>query len=136
MVSHPYSLKNLIEILKKDAVGPVDQHSFLGAMESFKETYYDFNDAYKEQRQKLEANLFKSNEDNRKEEVKPQNRAVLSKAAKEQEEKEKEKEKEREHEMRMVYFLKKFKVLEFIEEQTNLILNREEDETIRTIEEL
>jgi hypothetical protein len=53
LVEHPYSLKNVIKILKEDALGPVEQHTFLPAMESFINCYYDFDPRFQQQRQNL-----------------------------------------------------------------------------------
>lgn len=58
LLNHEFSLKNIVEILKRDVVSNVEAHSFLEGMMKFVETYYKFNEQYRQKREKTEANLF------------------------------------------------------------------------------
>jgi hypothetical protein len=56
--SHQFALKPIIDILMEDAVGRIDSHAFLEGMQRFIQTFYKFNDGYKERREKTECELF------------------------------------------------------------------------------
>ena len=113
LLNDEFSLKNVVEILKKDAENSVEAHSFLEGMSKFVETYHNFNPQYRQKREKTEASLFHLKELNES------NEYMKSVANNETFHTEKE---EREKEMRQVYFVKKFKVLEFIKEKADKIL--------------
>lgn len=83
-------------------------------MSKFVETYYNFNPQYRQKREKTEANLFHLKELNESNEY---SKAGMANSETFHTEKE-----EREKEMRQVYFVKKFKVLEFIKEKADKIL--------------
>lgn len=53
-----------MEILKQDAVSNVEAHNFLAGMKKFVTVYYNFNEQFKDRREKTEANLFNLNEAN------------------------------------------------------------------------
>lgn len=57
-------MKNIVEILKQDAVSDVEAHNFLAGMKKFVVSYYNFNEQFKDRREKTEANLFNLNEAN------------------------------------------------------------------------
>lgn len=114
LLNDEFSLKNVVEILKKDAENSVEAHSFLEGMSKFVETYYNFNPQYRQKREKTEASLFHLKELNESNEY--------SKAGMANNETFHTEKEEREKEMRQVYFVKKFKVLEFIKEKADKIL--------------
>lgn len=82
----------------EDAVGSSDSRHFMQLMEEFINDNYNFFELYKDKREKTEVSLFKSDELN--DSIKYGEQVNAEKIMKE---------------ARSVYFIKKFKVLEYIE---------------------
>lgn len=120
LLLHQFSLKNIVDILKNDAVSNVEAHNFLDGMKRFVDVFYRFNETFRDRRERTEANLFNLSEANDSLEVGKAS-LINSEAIKQERE-------EREREMRQVYFIKKFKVLEFIKERVDLIIQEVEIE--------
>ena len=99
-VNHSASLVNIVKTLEQDAVANSESRVFLSDMESFVSEFYCFSPQYKEKRELTEVELFKSAETDKLLE--------LSQV-------------EIEKEMKSVYFIKKFKVLEFLASQSTAL---------------
>lgn len=50
LLAHEFSLSNIVEILKKDAIGPLNSHRFLESMAQFVNIFYKFNESLKVKR--------------------------------------------------------------------------------------
>ena len=99
-MSHPGSLVNIVKTLQQDAIASSESRVFLSDMETFVSNFYCFTPQYKEKRELTEVELFKSAETDKILE--------LSQV-------------EIEKEMRSVYFIKKFKVLEFLASKSSAL---------------
>lgn len=108
LLQHEFSLKGLISTLKNDATESIGSHNFLQGMARFNEDFYKFDSAYRERRERTEARLFGGEEPQEK----GLRKGLINNELAMYERKEHEKE------MQAVYFLKKFKVLEYIKQKT------------------
>lgn len=50
LLTNEFSLKNIVDILKHDAVSNVEAHHFLEGMKRFVDSFYIFNEQFRDRR--------------------------------------------------------------------------------------